>query len=102
MEFRCYRIYELKYTLFSAYFRLMAAIFDFQHTQTSESIPTSLSVLLDCKTLVIVSGEYGGCPALLTQYSCLDYAKLLSGTHKRASIPPQIKKPGLDLSYSAK
>ena len=29
------------------YFRLMAAIFDSQHTQTSDSIPMCLSVLLD-------------------------------------------------------
>jgi hypothetical protein len=45
LEFRCYHVYELRYTLFPIYFRLMAAIFDFQHTQTSDSIPASLSVL---------------------------------------------------------
>ena len=33
------------------YFRLMAAIFDFQHTQTSDSIHIYLSVLPDHKNL---------------------------------------------------
>ena len=37
-------IYIYIYTLFPMYFRLVAAIFDFQHTQTSDSIPTSLHV----------------------------------------------------------
>ena len=45
LKFRRYRVYELRYTLFPVNFRLMAAIFDLQYTQTSESIPSSLSVL---------------------------------------------------------
>jgi len=49
LKFRCYFQFGLRYTLFHIYFRLMAAIFDTRHTQTSESIPTSLSVLLKLK-----------------------------------------------------
>ena len=38
------------------YFRLMAASFDFRHTQTSDSIPTSLSVLLHPENMGIAVG----------------------------------------------
>ena len=34
----------------------MAAIFDFRHTQTSDSIPTSLSVLSDSESMGIAVG----------------------------------------------
>ena len=42
--------------LFPIYFRLMAAISDFKHTLTSDSIPTCLSVLLDPENMVIAIG----------------------------------------------
>ena len=35
------------YDIVHMYFRLMAAIFDLRHTETSKSIPTCLSVLPD-------------------------------------------------------
>ena len=38
------------------YFRLMAAIFDFQHTQTSGRIPINLFVLLDLENVGIAVG----------------------------------------------
>ena len=38
------------------YFRLSAAIFDLQHTQTSDSIPTSLCVLLDPENMGVAVG----------------------------------------------
>jgi len=38
------------------YFRLMTAIFDLRHTQTSDSIPTSLSVLPNPKNMGITVG----------------------------------------------
>ena len=50
LEFRCYLVYELRYTLFLIYFRLMATILDLRYTQTSDSILTSLSVLPDPET----------------------------------------------------
>ena len=43
----------MRYTLLSINFRLMAAIFDFQHTQTSDSVPISLSVLPDPENMGI-------------------------------------------------
>ena len=43
-------------TLCHFYFRLMAAIFDFRHTQTSYSIATSLSVLPDPENMGIAVG----------------------------------------------
>jgi len=45
VEIRCYHEYGLRYTLFHIYFRLMATIFDYRHTQTVYSFSTSLSVL---------------------------------------------------------
>jgi len=56
MKFRCYHQYGLRYTLFHIYFQLMAAIFDLRHTQTSDSIPTSLSVLHNPKNMGIAVG----------------------------------------------
>ena len=53
MEFLCYLVYELRFTLFPVYFRLMATIFDFRHTRTSYSIPASLYVLPDPENLGI-------------------------------------------------
>ena len=38
------------------YFQLMAAIFDFRHTHTSNNISTSVSVLPDPKNMGIVVG----------------------------------------------
>ena len=55
-EFRCYHVYELSYKLFPVYFWLRAAIFDFQHTQTWDSIPTSLSVMPDPEKMDIAVG----------------------------------------------
>ena len=56
LKCRCYYVYELRLTLFPIYFRLMAAIFDFQQTQTSDSIPTSLYVLHDLENVGITVG----------------------------------------------
>ena len=56
-EFRCYHVYELRFTSFSINFRLMAAIFDFQHTQTSDSNPICLSVLPDPEVIRIAIGN---------------------------------------------
>ena len=47
VEFRCYPVHKLRYTLFTIYYRLMAAILDFQHTQTSNRILICHSVLPD-------------------------------------------------------
>lgn len=47
MEFRCHHAYEQRYELFSNYFRSIAAIFDFQHTQTSKGFRTGPTVLPD-------------------------------------------------------
>ena len=52
----CYLVYELRYTLFPVYFRLMAAIFDFRLTRTSDSVPTSLSVLPDPENMGLAVG----------------------------------------------
>jgi len=38
------------------YFRLIAAIFDLRHTQTSDSITTSLSVLPNPKNMGVAVG----------------------------------------------
>ena len=40
------------------YFRLVAAIFNFRHTLTSDSIPTCLSVLPDPENMVIAVGIF--------------------------------------------
>ena len=56
LEFRCYRVYELRYTLFPIYFRLMAAICDFQHIQTSDTILTSCSMLPDPENMGLAVG----------------------------------------------
>ena len=56
LEFRCHHAHELRYTLFPMCFQLMAAIFDFQHTQSSDSILTSLSMLPDPKNVGIAVG----------------------------------------------
>jgi len=53
LKFGYYKVCELRYTLFSIYFRLVAAIFEFQHTQILNSIPTSLSVLPDPELLFV-------------------------------------------------
>ena len=53
VEFRCYHAYELRHTLFPINFRLIAAIFDFQHVQTSDGILTSISVLPDRENMAI-------------------------------------------------
>jgi len=34
LEFRCYHVYKLRYTLFNIHFRLLAAIFDVLLTLT--------------------------------------------------------------------
>ena len=47
VEFRCYHAYELRHTLFPINFRLITAIFEFQHAQTSDGILTRISVLPD-------------------------------------------------------
>ena len=52
----CYHVFELRYRLFLIYFRLMAANFDFQKTQTSGSIHDNLSVLPDQVNMVIADG----------------------------------------------
>ena len=44
------------YVMSHNYFWLMAAIFDFKHTQTSDSIPTSLCMLPDPKNMGIAVG----------------------------------------------
>jgi len=54
--FCCYHVYELRYTLCPIYFRLMAAIFDFQHAQTQNCILSSLSVLLDLGNMGVADG----------------------------------------------
>ena len=53
LEFRWYHVYVLiRYTTFPVNFRLMAVNFDFQNTQTSYSILTSLSEIPYPKTWV--------------------------------------------------
>ena len=56
VEISLYLEYELRYTSFFIYFRLIAAIFDFQHTWTSESILASLSVLPDPENISTAVG----------------------------------------------
>jgi len=56
LEFRCYHLYELRYTLCPIYFRLMDAIFDFQHAQTYEIIPSSIFVLPDPGNMGVAVG----------------------------------------------
>ena len=66
--------------LFLVYFRLMAAIFDFRHTQTSESLATSLSVLPDPENMGIALGI-----ALLSciraEINIFNYVLLVIGYH---------------------
>ena len=47
LESCSYLFYKLRYRTLHMYFRLMAAIFDFPFTTTSESIHISSTVLLD-------------------------------------------------------
>ena len=56
MECRCFHVYALRYTLFPIYFRSMTTISNFKHTQAPDSIPTSLSVLLDLDIVGIAVG----------------------------------------------
>ena len=56
LECLCYHVYELRYTLFPTHFRLMAAIIDLRHTRTSDSIPTSFSVLPDPEIMGVAGG----------------------------------------------
>ena len=51
VKFLCCHVYELRYTLYPMYFRLMTAVFDFRHTQMSDSIPTSVSVFSDSENM---------------------------------------------------
>ena len=53
LEFLCYLVYKLRYTLFPMHFRLLNAVFDFRHTRTSDSISSSLSVLPDPENMGI-------------------------------------------------
>ena len=56
LEFHCNHEYELRYSLIIIYILLMAAIFDAQHTETSDSIPICLSVFPDPENMGLAVG----------------------------------------------
>ena len=56
LELCCYHVCEPRYTLFLIHFRSIAAIYDFQHTQTSDSILSSLFVLSDPENVGVAVG----------------------------------------------
>ena len=56
LEHLYHHAYKPRYTLFPMHFRLLAAIFDFWHTRTSDCLPNSLSVLLDPENTGIAIG----------------------------------------------
>ena len=49
-------VYELSRTLFSTNFQSVASIFDTRHTNTSDNVPTSFSILSDPENMCIAVG----------------------------------------------
>ena len=56
LEFRCYRIWKLRYTLCHIYFRLQATVFEFSEIHTSDSSRSSLIMYFDPENMAIAVG----------------------------------------------
>ena len=88
---RCYRVHKLSYTLFSIYFQLMAAIFDFPLIRTLGSLPSSLVVLPDRENMGIAVG-ISLLSRIRAEIYVISYLLPVNGRHRGFPTYPDVGK----------
>jgi len=88
LEFHCYHVYKLRYTLFQNYFRLQSADFDFSLTPTNGSVYINPVVLLDIENIGIAF-EISLPSHIQGEIYVISYPLLVIGRHLLNSHSPR-------------